>query len=417
MNDVRAAARAWFAANWRPDIPLGEWWELLAWSGWGFPAWDTAWFGKGLPASAAAAVEEERRRAGAAGPPTTLGAKVIAPLLLEFGTDEQKRRYLLPTIAGRAVWCELFSEPGAGSDLASLAARAVRHGRGVRGASASEASASPPEDEWVVNGQKVWSSGATVARWGLLAARTDPDVPKRRGITCFVLDMEQPGVDARPLRTMTGEERFGEVFLTDARISHGDVVGDVGDGWTVVRATLALERGIIGGISENLPPPVDVPAGTFAAHEQAGRQRGATMMGTGARSLVSALLERFGGADDPVLRQEIARLYVLLEASRAASRRRVDPSVAKLVTSEVTRTLRDLAMRIAGLHGTLDGPDAPLAGVVARMFLTSPSISLMTGTDEILRTVVGERVLGLPREPAVDEGVPWRELRVGTQRR
>jgi len=399
---VRSEARAWFEANWDAARPLGEWWDRLARSGWGFPAWPTEWFGKGLDPSLAVVADEERRRVGAAGPPTTLGTKVIAPLLLDHGTDDQKRSYLLPTIAGQAVWCELFSEPDAGSDLAGIRTRATRDG-----------------DEWMVSGQKVWSSGATIARWGLLVARTDPDVPKRQGLTGFVLDMDQSGVDARPLRTMTGEAKFSEVFLTDARIPNVNVIGDVGGGWALVKATLALERKIIGpaggaggGMSENSKPPaLDQPAGSVAAVEQAGQQRGAMMMGTGASALVVALLERFGGSADHVVRQDVARLHSLLEVSRYTGLRAraaagtdgppgPEAAIAKLLTGKVTRTLRELALRLEGPHGMLAGADAPLDGVVQRLALTSPSMSIMLGTDEILRNVIGERVLGLPPEPS-----------------
>jgi len=399
-GDVRVEARQWFDQHWDPAIPLGEWWEMLARSGWGFPAWPTEWFGRALPPEAVAVVAEERTRAGAAGPPETLGTKAIAPLLLSRGADPQKARYLLPTVSGQAIWCELFSEPGAGSDLAGLTTRAVRDG-----------------DEWIVNGQKVWSSGAPVARWGLLVARTDRTVPKHQGLTCFVVDMGGAGVETRPLRTMTGEYKFSEVFLDDVRVPAADVVGEVGRGWDLVKDTLALERKVIGPagggggmVDNNRIPAPDRPAGEVAEQERAGRQRGAMVTGAGGMALVRKLLECFGGRDDPVTRQQVAGLYCLQEVVRfTALRSRAgygrggqsgpSASVLKLLTGRTAIALREVALRIEGARGMLSAGDAPLGAVVQKLTLTSPSMSIMAGTDEIQKNIIGERVLGLPAAP------------------
>ena len=403
IDELRAEARDWFAVNWDPDRRLGDWWALLAQSGWGFPTWPAAWFGKGLSGPLATVVDDERKRAGAAAPPLTLGTRIIAPLLLEFGTQDQKERYLLPTVSGQAAWCELFSEPGAGSDLASLATRAVSDG-----------------DEWIVNGQKVWSSGASVSRWGLLAARTDPEATKQRGLTCFVLDMEHNGVDVRPLRTMTGEHKFSEVFVTDATIPNENVIGTVGRGWDVVKATLALERKLIGpaggggGLSDNTKvPDLDQPASVVVSSERAGQQRGAMITGVGGSALVHALLEQFGGRDDPIIRQEIARLHTVIEVvrytalrSRAVADRDGHPgpeaSTLKLLSGRIVLVLRDLATRLEGAHTTLSGSDAPMGAIVQKLVLSSPSMAIMTGTDEIQKNIIGERILGLPSEPSMD---------------
>jgi alkylation response protein AidB-like acyl-CoA dehydrogenase len=320
------------------------------------------------------------------GAPRTLGARAIAPLLVSFGTTSQRDRLLFDALAGRVVWCELFSEPGAGSDLASLSTRAFRDG-----------------SKWVVNGQKVWSSGAAAARWGLLAARTDPSVPKQRGLTCFAIDMRQPGVEVRPLRTMAGDSRFSEVFLTDARVTGEDVIGDVGRGWDVTKAALAHERNVIRGMAENTAFPLDAPAGAF----NDGEGRGALATGAGAFPLVRTLLDAFGGCDDAVVRQQVASLYSLVEIAAWSRRRRVDASTLKLLTGRVTVALRDLAVRLEGARGMLADADAPLGAVVQRLLLTSPSMSIMVGTDEIQRNVIGERVLGLPAEPSVDRDMPW----------
>jgi alkylation response protein AidB-like acyl-CoA dehydrogenase len=394
-DEIRTAARDWFARHWNPDRPLGEWWDLLTRSGWGFPTWPADCYGRDLTPALAGIVEEERRRAGAAAPPQTLGAKAVAPMLVRWASPAQRERYLLPTLAGQTGWCELFSEPGAGSDLAGLATRARRDG-----------------DEWVVNGQKLWSSGAPVARWGLLAVRTDPAAPKRQGITCFALDMGRPGIDVRPLRTMTGEYKFSEVFLDDVPVLDADRIGEPGQGWTIVKETLALERQVMGpggpgagsgGMADNNRlPPLDRPAGVVAAEERAGRQRGAMVTGAGGLALVQRLLEDAGGHADPLGRQQIARLYTLQRVARATAAQSRGPqagSVVKLLTGRSTLALRDLANSLEGPAATLAAPDAPLNGVVQRLTLTSPSMAIMAGTDEIQKNLIAERALGPPPEP------------------
>jgi alkylation response protein AidB-like acyl-CoA dehydrogenase len=394
---VRIEARAWFEANWDPDLALGDWWERLASSGWGFPVFPSEWFGKGVSSGSALAVTDERKRAAAAAPPDRIGAKAIAPLLLEYGTDDQLRRYLPDTLTDRAVWCELFSEPGAGSDLAGLSTRAQQAG-----------------DRWIVTGQKVWSSGADFARWGLLLARTDPDLPKQRGLTCFVLDMDRSGVDVRPLVTMTGEAEFNEVFITETAVPNDNVVGDVGNGWTVVKSALAHERRAMGsgGLGDNSrKPDLAQRAGDVAERERAGRRRGGLASGGGAEELMRTLLAR-DGCNNARVRQDAARLYSLLRIARwTAVRPGAEPGVQRLITSEIARLQRDFYLRLEGPDAMLAGDDAPLGGVVQRLALWSPAMSIMLGTDEVQRNIVGERVLGLPGEPSVDRDVPWREIR------
>ncbi|MBI1844662.1 MAG: acyl-CoA dehydrogenase family protein, partial [Actinobacteria bacterium] len=173
---IRAEAGAWFDKNWDPELTLGEWWERLAESGWGLPTWSEEWFGKGFNSDQAAIVAQERKRVGAYGPPSGIGIMMAGPTIVNHATDEQKQRFLPAMVSGKEVWCQLFSEPGSGSDLASLSTRAVRDG-----------------DEWIVNGQKVWTSGAQFSKWGILIARTNVDVPKHKGVTYFVIDMDQPG--------------------------------------------------------------------------------------------------------------------------------------------------------------------------------------------------------------------------------
>jgi alkylation response protein AidB-like acyl-CoA dehydrogenase len=412
---VRDEARAWFESNWDPDLTLGTWWERLAESGWGFPTWSSDWYGRGLSSQQAAVVAEERRQAGAFGPPSGIGVMMAGPTIVTHGTDEQRKRFLPNMVSGREVWCQLFSEPGSGSDLASLQTRAVRDG-----------------DEWVVNGQKVWTSGAQFSKWGILIARTDPDVPKHKGITYFVIDMEQPGVEVRPLKEMTGESMFNEVFFNDARVSHDNVIGDVDEGWAVAVTTLAHERSslgagaTLGGGAIIGRPDLDRPVGAPQSGA-GGAMAGMAAVFGGGGAFLKTLVGVTGGADDPVARQELMQVYTLLEIARFTSLRAQaaaalghgpgpEVSTGKLMASNIVRGLRDVALRLEGPYGTLARPDAPLDGMAQYLALFSPAVSIAGGSDQVQRNIIGERVLGLPSEPRVDKDVPFRELKVGTQR-
>src|SRR3954471_23000428 len=222
---VRDDVRAWLAENWDPERPLLAWRGMLADSGWGCPAWPREWYGRGLRPSLAGVVSEEFRAVGAVGTGVGAGVSLAANTILAHGSDELKGTYLRPIVTREHRWCQRFSEPGSGSDLAGLTARAVRDG-----------------DEWVVNGQKVWNTGAVKADYGMLLARTDWDSPKHRGITWFALPMKQPGVEVRPLRQMNDYSSFNEVFMTEARVPHANVVGGLNNGWAVATTTLMFER-------------------------------------------------------------------------------------------------------------------------------------------------------------------------------
>ncbi|MET0580039.1 MAG: acyl-CoA dehydrogenase family protein, partial [Ilumatobacteraceae bacterium] len=290
---------------------------------------------------------------------------------LVHGTDEQQRRWCGPIGAGRETWCQLFSEPGAGSDLAGLTTRAVRDG-----------------DTWRVDGQKVWSSRAHFADWGLLLARTDPTVPKHAGITAFGVDMRSPGVDIRPMRQMNGDAHFSEVFLDAVELSDADRIGEPGDGWKV--------------------------AVTVLSHERAGIGSGGTTRGGGGlrRSQVLEHFRSHHAGDDPITRQRAAAVLAQLEVMRWTGRRSIatarrlgrpgpEGSGGKVRTTEVTRAAADLGLQLLG-------GDALLAeGEWQTLFLTSPSMGIRGGTDEIQRNIMGERVLGLPAEPRVDRDVPF----------
>ncbi len=320
-----------------------------------------------------------------------IGQGMIGPTIIAHGTEEQKQRYLEPMLSGEEIWCQLWSEPNAGSDIASLQTRAVRddNGPGVRGAPAG----------WVINGQKVWTSGAHYCHMGLIIARTDPDAPKHRGITCFILDMSDPGIDPRPLRQMTGGANFNEVFLTDVRIPDANRVGDVNDGWRVALTVLMNERMSVAG---NLN------------------------VGALADPLV-ALAKRNGSIENSHVRQTIADIFIrakLLTLTGARATTKIakgsipgpEGAIAKLVWSDLMTDIADRGIELLGLAGAITGDDAADDGLWAKTHLFAPGIHLGGGTDEVMRNIIGERVLGLPKEPSTDKGVAFRELLVGTQR-
>ncbi|HEY1118856.1 MAG TPA: acyl-CoA dehydrogenase family protein [Acidimicrobiales bacterium] len=414
-TSVREEAERWFQENWDPELTLGQWWERLAESGWGFPTWPERWFGKGLSSDQAKQVGAARAAVGAVGPPSGIGVMMAGPTIVDHGTDEQCQRFLPNMVNGKEVWCQLFSEPGAGSDLAGLQTRAERDG-----------------DEWIVNGQKVWTSGAQFSRWGILIARTAVDVPKHEGITYFVIDMDQPGIEVRPLKEMTGGATFNEVFLTDARVPHENVIGDVNRGWGVAVTTLAHERNSLGAsgmggeggamIGSN---DLDRPAGKRS--RGGGDMAGMAMAFGGGGSMIAGLPALVGRADDKVLRDKVMRIYTLMEIARFTSLRvqaakaagrgpGPEVSTGKLVASEMVRQLRDVGLEALGPHGQLMGEDTPLGGMLQQLALFSPAISIAGGSDQIQRNIIGERVLGLPGEPRVDKDVPFADLKVGTQR-
>jgi alkylation response protein AidB-like acyl-CoA dehydrogenase len=401
----RDDVRRWIAATWDPDLPLREWRRRLLDSGWAAPSWPADCFGRGLPPSADAVVAEELAAAGAPGPPLGGGMGLAAPTLLAHGSDELKRALLPDIVTGAATWCQLFSEPGSGSDLAGLTTRADRDG-----------------DEWVVNGQKLWSTSAHHADYGMLLARTNWDVPKHAGITYFVLPMHQPGVEARPLRQMNGHASFNEVFLTDARIPAGNVVGETGGGWAVAVTTLAHERGFATirrrrvEVGEGRAVrEAAAEAGEFFATYSWYPQR------AGRPDLAADVAAAAGRRDDPVARQELAGLAALrsahewtarrAQAARAAGRPPgAEGSLGKLAASAVARRAAHTHSLLAGTAAMLTGDDGLLGGTIAEVLLSVPAQSIAGGTDEIQHNIIGERVLGLPKEPAVDRDVPFREV-------
>ncbi|HEY2549014.1 MAG TPA: acyl-CoA dehydrogenase family protein [Streptosporangiaceae bacterium] len=344
--------------------------------------------GLGLPRNLQPAVDAAFAAAGApSNSPERngIGLGMAAPTILAHGSDEQRRRWLRPLWTGEEIWCQLFSEPGAGSDLASLATRAVADG-----------------DRWVVNGQKVWTSSAHLARRALLVARTDPDVPKHKGMTYFALDMSAPGVEVRPLRQVTGEAEFNEVFISDAVIPDADRIGAVGQGWQVATATLMNERVAIGGGA--------VP-----------REGG--MIAAAARAWRDQPLARTPGLHDRLLRlwadAEVARLAgVRLRQQLAAGQPGPEGSAAKLVFARLNQDISQFEVELAGADGlrfedwSMRRPEGTnfFGRDPGYRYLRARGNSIEGGTSEILRNIIAERVLGLPPEIRVDKDVPWKDL-------
>ncbi len=407
VETVRDEVRYWLDDTWDPDRSLSDWRELLVASGWAVPSWPPAWHGKGLPAWADKVVADEFRRAGAVGTPLGGGMSLAAPTILEHGTDELRGRILRPTLTGEVTWTQLFSEPGAGSDLAGLSTTAVRDG-----------------DDWIISGQKVWNTSAHHADYGMLLARTDWGVPKHEGISYFVLPMNQPGVEVRPIVQMNRHQSFNEVFLTEARVPASNVVGGLGDGWRVARTTLMHERtfatlrrpsfGVGSGrtIDEAAAEAADHFA-TYAWYPQR----------AGRADLVVDRARHFDRARDPIVRQEIARLVSFQRASewtaeRAKAARALgrapgpEGSLGKLAASEVARRSARVHSSIAGASALLNGADPhdDLAAVIAEVLVSTPAQSIAGGTDEIQRNIIGENILGLPREPTSDRGVPFSDV-------
>ncbi len=357
--------------------------------------------GLGLPRQMQAVVDAELAAAGAPDNDPRrigIGLGMAAPTILRFGTDEQRRRYLRPLWTGEEVWCQLFSEPGAGSDLASLATRAVA----ADPAAGSDGDAGDAGVTWVVDGQKVWTSTAHNARWAILLARTDPAVPKHQGLTYFICDMTDPGVDVRPLRQITGEAEFNEVFLTGVRIPDANRLGEVGDGWRVAQATLMNERVAIGGGA--------MPRESFTVGVAAGTWRSRPEL-------------RARHLHDPLLRLwvewEVFRLTgVRLRQQLAAGAPGPEGSANKLVFARLNQEVTSLELELLGEEGlgyddwTARRPESvDLAGRQAGYrYLRARGNSIEGGTSEVLLNIIAERVLGLPAEPRTDRDVPWKDL-------
>jgi alkylation response protein AidB-like acyl-CoA dehydrogenase len=349
------------------------WQRTLFENGWAGIAWPKEYGGLGGTPVQARIFAREQARFDVDVGVFAVGIGMVGPTLIAHGTDAHKQRYLPALLRGDEVWCQLFSEPGAGSDLAGLRTRAARDG-----------------DEWVVNGQKVWSSGAHHSELGILLARTDPNAPKHQGITYFVVDMRSPGIEVRPLRQINGVAHFNEVFLTDVRIPHENVVGEVNGGWAVAQTTLGAERALIGA------------GGAIGFRDLARLAREQNRTG------------------EVVIRQRLADAYIRFEVlkflgHRAQAARRngavgAEASVLKLAVSRHVALNGDLALALEGATGMLLHDDAPYGGFWQQQFLNQWGTRIGGGTEQVQRNVIGERVLGLPPEPRPDKSVPFCEL-------
>jgi alkylation response protein AidB-like acyl-CoA dehydrogenase len=406
VGSVRAEVDAWIDENWSLDLTVREWWARLAAAGYTSPTLPVEAGGRGWTGDLAAAALATLARRRVLGAPGGLGLLLAAPTIATHGMPEQVARYVPRILDGTEGWCQLFSEPQAGSDLAGLQTRAERDG-----------------DEWVVTGQKVWTSTAQVADLGMLIARTDPDAPKHRGITYFLIDMRQPGIEIHPLKEMTGRAVFNEVFLDEARVPHANILGELNDGWKVANSTLAFERSGIGhgGSSFAAANPgsiaghLDRPVSDFL------NRKGAITGGAVGKRNINALFELArakGRADDPVVRQALAQVWTYYELVRMMGwkaknlpgmRTGGEGNLAKIHNTRTVDACRDAANLLLGPEGQLwESPGA--AGAFQEMTLFSPAPPIYGGTDQIQRNVLGERVLGLPKEPGPAADTPFRDL-------
>jgi alkylation response protein AidB-like acyl-CoA dehydrogenase len=412
-DSVRAEVRAWLEANWNPELGLVEWRNKLADSGWGVPGWPKEWYGRDLPAGLVPVVDEEFARIGAIGVAKAGIRTLAAATILAHGTDLHKEKYLRRILTGEDTWCQLFSEPGSGSDVAGAVTRAEMQG-----------------NKWIVNGQKVWTTSAHHAHWGLLLARTDWDQTKHKGLSYFIIDMYQPGVNVQPLKQMNGHASFNQVFLTDAVVEPEFLVANVGDGWAVTTTTLMHERRGADGLrtwamgSDRKGRAYDEERAEIATTmepykwypQRAGR--------------VDLILERTketGRLEDPVVRQEIARLLIMSKAAEWTARRAraaaqqgkpqgPEGSLGKLVASHVARAAARVHTQLSGADALLSGSDSPMNGVIAEILVSVPATSIAGGTDEIQRNIISERVLKMPKEPSIDTTKPFRDVPRNTVR-
>jgi acyl-CoA dehydrogenase len=396
----RAEVRAWLEANatalGAEEANLGlmeersdpgtvqkcqAWQAKKADAGWACITWPKEYGGRGgTPIQSVIFGQEEARFHT---PPNifAIGQGMLGPTIMAHGTEEQKKRYLQPMIRGDEIWSQLFSEPGAGSDLAGLSMRAVRDG-----------------DEWVVNGQKIWTTGAQYSKWGMVLTRSDPTATKHAGITYFIVDMKSPGVEIRPIHQINGGKSFNEVFFNDVRVPHENVVGKVNDGWRGAITTLMNERASIGAGSG----------------------------GPGFRELMRLAREtRWDGSpalEDPSVRQTLADFYIKSRGLQYTSYRTLtalsqgqtpgpQSSIGKLVGAPLRQDMASFAMDLLGALGSLtDKTQAPDDGAWQTAWLGAPGLRIAGGTDEILRNIVAERVLGLPGEPRVDKQLAFQEI-------
>ncbi|MFT4799901.1 MAG: alkylation response protein AidB-like acyl-CoA dehydrogenase [Candidatus Azotimanducaceae bacterium] len=410
LDKIKTELNTWLDTNWSPDLSLKLWRERLVDGGWACVQWPADFFGRGYGEEQAALVRDvfaEREVVGAAqsGP-----RRLAAETILVHGDDVQKTQYLRPILTGEHAWCQLFSEPGSGSDLAGATTKAELL-----------------EGRWVVNGQKVWTTSAHHADFGILLARTDWDVPKHQGLSYFLIDIRQPGIEVRPLRQMNGHASFNEVFMTDALVAPTDLLGGLGNGWAVAATTLTIERQGFGGnrndgglarlsqlkgrVYEEFRQELKIALEPYTWYPQrAGRV-----------DLAMHRALETGAIKDLVVRQELAKLLCMKKGAdlaalganqqRKSGSNEIIPagSIGKLAASEIARQAAHVHTLITGADAMLSGPSSSADGIVAEILLSVPAISIAGGTDEIQKNIISERVLGMPKEPRSDTG-PFRDI-------
>jgi alkylation response protein AidB-like acyl-CoA dehydrogenase len=393
----RATARAWLEANAKRSGPSESglddpsnmdearaWQRKKAEAGYACITWPKEWGGGGGKAWQSVIFGQEEAKYATPGNPFAIGLGMCVPTVMTVGNEADKERFVKPAVLGEEIWCQLFSEPSGGSDAAAARTRAVRDG-----------------DDWVINGQKVWTSGAHFSDFGLLLTRTDPDVPKHKGLTMFWIDMKAPGVEVRPIHQMSGASNFNEVYFTDLRVKDSQRVGGVGEGWRVAMVTLMNERLSVGG------------GGSGSGHRR--------ML-----KLASDISTLTGLASkDNGLREKIADWYVQAEGLKYTTYRTMtalsrgqtpgpESSIAKVVSATVMQDMANTALELEDQFGIISDPAyAPLAGAFQNALMAAPGLRIAGGTDEILRNIIAERVLGLPQDIRLDKEVAFKDIPTG----
>ena len=384
-DDIRTEVRQWLAQNWDPKLDRAQWAHRVFDAGWAAPSWEPEFGGRGLSEPQSRIVAAEFAAVGARGTGQDR-ADMLACTVHDLGTDEQKRRLIPPSVRGETRWCLLYSEPGAGSDLAGLRTRADRDG-----------------DDWVVTGQKVWTSFAKAADYGLLVARTNWDVPKHQGISFFIFPMRQEGVEIRPIHQITGESEFNEVFITDARVPHANLIGEPGGGWPVLQLALAYERRLMGDLARTSRSSGELKPDTDSL---IGMARNAGRLSDSHIRQRIAVVEGYAAVN----RWNTRRAKATADRAEAATLM----SLGKIAMSRILHQTAAVQTEIVGPEAMFAGADHPAGDAVTFRTLNAYFTSIGGGTDQIQRNIVGERVLGLPREPEPYKDTAFRDLPSGS---
>lgn len=397
-DPIEAEVDAWAKENWDPDLSVADWWQRLADSGYAAPMLPENAGGKGWSRGQAKTALRTLANNGCMGPPAGLGMMLAAPTIAHHGTQEQIEEYVKPILNGQRAWCQLFSEPGAGSDLAGLNCKAELDG-----------------EEWTINGQKVWTSGGQVADMGMLIARTDPNQPKHVGISYFAFDMHQDGVDVRPLTEMTGRAMFNEVFITDGRVHNDAMIGEKGNGWRVANTTLMEERAHLGSGSVRIPTTLpgtiagnlDKRAGDIVESRSSGGS-GVPPVGPGLLEVLVEVSKKLGNNTDPILRQELMKLHSkvhintwnMLRARHASQRSGAEGNIAKLMMSDMFREFREVGNMVVGADGMIGQQDATVAAWLRELTLFSPARPYTAVPTRCSATSLASECWGCPKNPA-----------------